>query len=337
MAPVRILPKRLKAGARIALISPSDPAAGLFPDRVDRAATLFAQWGYSLVPMRHARLVHPRLPYLAGTDDDRAEDIMQAFDDPGIDAIWASIGGLNSNRILDRLDYDRIRRHPKILVGYSDCTALLNAISAETGVVTFHGPNALVELAANDGVMDYTKKACLAVLTDPAPPGRLEQPAETWLIDWPEVTPRTRVPATPWRGNGKGRASGPLVGGNLQTLVKLAGSPHWPDFTGKILFIEDVGVPLHHLDGHLTQLRGLGVLDAVAGLVVGRINANGAETLPAEDVLTMLEDVLDGRDVPVLVDVDLGHTDPMLTLPIGGMAELDATEPSLALTEGAVR
>lgn len=337
MAHTRILPERLKPGARIALVSPSDPAAGLYPDRLRRAITVFSEWGYSLVPMAHARAVHPQLGYLAGTDEERAEDLMQAFDDPQIDGIWASIGGLNSNRILDRLDYDRIRQHPKVFVGYSDCTALLNAITAETGLVTFHGPNALVELAVAGDVMDYTKTACLALLTEPTPRGRLTPPPESWLIDWPAVAPGTRISATPWRGNQKGAASGPLVGGNLQTLMKLAGSRYWPDFRGSILVVEDVGVPLHHLDGHLTALRGLGVLDAVAGLVIGRINANGQETLPADDVLTMVADVLDHRDLPVLVDVDFGHTDPMLTLPIGGMAAIDATEPSLALMEGVVR
>lgn len=328
------LPSALGPGSTIALVSPADPAAHLYPERIERASLHLARRGMQLRPMPRSFAIRADRPYLAGTDEERARDIMDAFEDPSIDAIWASIGGMNADRVLDRLDFSRIARSPKVLLGYSDTTCLLNAVSQTARMVTFHGPHLTVEWGGQ-AVDPFTEAALWRVVADTSPAGPLPQATETRLESWPPG-PSLPVGAGPWYGNGAGAATGALIGGNLQTLLRLAGTPWWPRFAGKVLFWEDVGVPEHGLDGMLTQLRLLGVWDAVAAVVIGKVVTPAEDGwFPPDRVADLVQDVA-GRTLPIVAGVDLGHTDPMLTFPVGVEVRVDADLATIDILEPAV-
>lgn len=329
-----VRPPALGPGSTVALVSPSDPAAHLFPERIERAARTLAQRGIRLRRTAASMAIRPDRPYLAGADEVRARDLRAAFADPEVDAVWASIGGMNSNRLLDRLDFEAIAARPKILLGYSDLTCLLNAVHAASGLVTYHGPNLAVEWGG-EAPDPFTAAALWRVVGETGAAGPLRAPAACRLEAWPPG-PARPVAAPAWRGNGRGAAEGALVGGNLQTLLRLAGTPWWPSFEGRVLFWEDVGLPEHALDALLTQLRLLGVFEAAAAVVIGRVVAPDECSLyPPERLIALTEDVA-GRTLPIVSGVDLGHTDPMLTLPIGVVARVDADAASVSLLEAAV-
>jgi len=329
-----VRPPAVVAGRTVALVSPADPAAYLFPARIDEAERHLAARGLRLRRMPRSAAYRPDRPYLAGSDRDRARDIEEAFADPDVALVWASIGGMNANRVLDRLDFTALARHPKALLGYSDMTVLLNAVAQTCRLVVFHGPHMAVEWGGAH-LDPFTDAALWRVLSAPSPAGALPAAPQTRLEPWPPG-PARPIGAGPWLGNGRGVARGPLVGGNLQTLIRLAGTSHWPTFDGRVLFWEDVGVSEHGLDGMLTHLRTLGVFERVRAVVVGKVVTPAEDGwMPPERVIALVEDVA-GVDLPIVAGVDLGHTDPMLTLPIGVEAEVDAGAAAVTLTEAAV-
>lgn len=285
--------------------------------------------------MTGAPLLHPGHPYLAGQDADRARDLMEAFLDPDVDAVWAAIGGLNSNRILDRLDFDAIGRHPKPLIGYSDITVLLNAVTAATGLVTFHGPNLVVEWGHEGGPDRYTEQALWQVLSGVQAPIPLHPPETTRLESWPPGHP-VHLGLRPWVSNHQGVADGRVLGGNLRSLLRLAGTPWWPDFEGAVLVWEEVGLPDHAIDAMLVQLRTLGVWDQISAVVIGKVVDAPETDLVDPGFLMALVSEIAGRSLPIVAHVDLGHTDPMLTFPIGGRVRVDSERTCLTVLEPAV-
>ncbi len=329
-----VRPPALSPGSTVALVSPSDPAAHLFPERVGRAARNLARAGLRLRTTAVGTAIRPDRPYLAGSDAERARDLQAAFEDPEVDAVWCAIGGMNSNRLLDRLDFDAIAKRPKALIGYSDATCLLNALNAAAGLVALHGPNLVVEWggAAPD---PFTEAAFWRVAQGAAAPGVLPEASSCRLEPWPPG-PAVHVARERARGNGAGVAEGALVGGNLQTLLRLSGTPWWPSFEGRVLFWEDVGLPEHALDALLTQLRLLGVFEAVTAVVIGRVVAPDERSIFSPERMAVLTEDAAGRRLPVVSGVDMGHTDPMLTLPIGVWARVDAEAATVALLEPAM-
>lgn len=327
-------PRALGPGSTIALVSPSDPAAHLFPDRVERAAQTLRRAGMRLRVSEASLAIRADRPYLAGSDDVRARDLQEAFADPEVDAVWSSIGGMNANRILDRLDFAVIARRPKVLLGYSDLTCVLNAVNAAAGLVTFHGPNLTVEWGGR-APDPFTASSLWRTVGRPLAAGPLPRSERCRLEPWPpgDAVP---VPAPPWQGNGAGVGEGALVGGNLQTLLRLAGTPWWPSFDGRVLFWEDVGLPEHALDALLTQLRVLGVFEAAAAVVIGKVVAPDERTVYAPERLIALTEDAAGRRLPIVAGLDMGHTDPMLTLPLGVRARVDAEAVAVDLLEAAV-
>jgi muramoyltetrapeptide carboxypeptidase LdcA involved in peptidoglycan recycling len=253
-----------------------------------------------------------------------------------VSAIHCSIGGNNSNQLLDLIDYDAIRRNPKVLVGYSDSTALVVAVWQMTGLVTYHGPGVLPEFGEFPGVMAYTERSFFETVCEASGPRTLGPP-DSWTdeyAEWadPENWTRTR-PTTPnasWRAMTSGVGEGHLVGGNLETLLKLAGTPFWPDLDGAILFWEEARQTVAQVDAHLTQLRQMGVFSQIAGMIIGRPYHCDASV--GVDFPQLVDEKLGSVPFPVLADVDLGHTDPMLTLPIGVRARLVVDEAGYEVT-----
>jgi muramoyltetrapeptide carboxypeptidase len=313
-----VRPPKLVPGSRIALIAPAGPL--LERDDLARAEALCRALDYEPVLGRNA---YSRHGYLAGTDDERLSDLNQALQDPSLAAVWCIRGGYGVTRLLERVDYAAMARHPKVLIGFSDITALLNAISRAAGVVTFHGPVARASMPA------FSRAHFDQVLTRTDPPGRLGR-----LQDRPDVLiPRDSRIVT-LRG---GVAEGPLAGGNLTLLQCLIGTPWFPDLNGAMLFLEDVGEQLYRVDRVLAQLRAIGALQRLAGIIVGRFTdldrAGQDGALGFDQVLAAYFEPL---NIPVAYGFPIGHIDAQWTLPLGVRARLDADAGEVDLLEPAV-
>lgn len=300
-SPTRVLPEALPGNACFAIVAPAGPA------RLDagKAEQWFAERGY------RCRLypgVEQAQGYLAGSDAQRAQDLHDAFSDPGIDAILCMRGGYGSMRLLDRLDFDLIGRHPKPLIGYSDITALHSAINRYAGFVTFHGAMLNADLLGNK--LEPTASSLFEQLSGQKGAGdELAHPAAYPLTS---VVP--------------GVASGRLVGGNLSLLGATLGTLAEVDTQDSILFIEDVNEPLYRIDRLLTQLRLAGKLAGVRGVLVGDFAGVSVAALTP-----LLRDTFEPLGVPVLADWRSGHCDPNLCLPLGARVRLDSDGQALVL------
>jgi muramoyltetrapeptide carboxypeptidase len=313
-------PRALKVGDTVGLITPATYVAD--PDRIALAERTI---GYFNLKPRMGRNVRRRSGYVGGTADERAADLHDMFRDPEVKAVFCIRGGYGSAHLLDRIDYDLIRKNPKILLGYSDITSLHLAIHKKTGLVTFHGPVVLSRFTA------YTQKHFRAALFESKPLGVLTNPPETEQLR-PSHTLRTVRP-------GKGR--GPLVGGNLSLIAATMGTPYEIETEGKILFIEDVGEQPYEVDRMLTQLKLAGKLQSSAGIIFGECS----ECVPRQfqpsfestfSLGEVVDAILSDLKVPVLSGLTIGHTSDQLTLPLGVMASLDADKGELTVEEAAV-
>ena len=313
-----IRPPRLVPGSRIALIAPAGPL--LERDDLTRAEALCRALGYEPLIGKNAFNHHG---YLAGTDDERLFDLNQALQDPTVGAVWCIRGGYGVTRLLDRVDFGALSRRPKPIIGFSDITALLNAVSRAAGVVTFHGPVARASMPA------FSRGHFERVLTRAEPPGRLGRLPEPAGV----LAPQEHRIVT-LRG---GTAEGPLAGGNLTLLQCLIGTPWFPDLNGAILFIEDVGEHLYRVDRTLAHLRTIGALQRLAGIVVGRftelVRAGRDGALGFDQVLAGYFGPL---NIPVAYGFPIGHLDAQWTMPLGVRARLDADAGEVELLEPAV-
>jgi muramoyltetrapeptide carboxypeptidase len=326
-------PPPLRHGSRIAMFTPSFPGPALFPNRFARGVQAVRNLGFAVVIPDDATRV---CGYTAGSARQRAEALMALFADPHVDAIVCTIGGFNSNALLPLLDYALIRNNPKIFAGYSDSTALLLGIFAHSGLITFHGPSILPEWGEFPAPFSYTTTSFLDVTSAPAP--YVYRHPELWTheyLEWgtdDELRPRTTQPGTGWRVPLPGVTRGPLAGGNIETINMLVGTPYLPNFAGCLLFLEatESEAYLPRLERSLIHLETAGVFKQIRGLLFGRCPDSkpyGNRTL--EGLLLEFGRKL---SVPVVMDVDCGHTDPKMTLPIGIPAELIAEPRHSSLT-----
>lgn len=310
-------PPRLGPGARVALIAPSGPL--LERDDVARGVALCEALGFTAMVFPH---VLARRGYLAGTDAERLEDLNAALRQRDVDAIWCLRGGYGLTRIIDAVDFAALQAGPKCLIGYSDITVLLLAAIARAGLVTFHAPTARAPMPA------FSRRSfeCVLVHGEAGPFEPPAAPAGTLVPREPRV-----VTITP------GIAEGPLLGGNLALLSSLVGTPFLPDLRGALLVLEDVGEALYRIDRMLSQLRLAGLLDGLAGVVVGRFTEMPRHTpdgaLGLGDVLS---DYFAPLGIPVAHGVPIGHIDDQWTLPLGARARFDAGTGALTLLEPGV-
>jgi muramoyltetrapeptide carboxypeptidase len=313
-----VRPSKLGPGSRIALIAPAGPL--LERDDLTRAEELCRALGYAPTLGKNA---YRRHGYLAGTDDERLSDINHAFQDPSIDAIWCIRGGYGSLRLLERIDYAALSRRPKPVMGFSDITAILNAVTRRSGVVTFHAP------VARAAMPRFSREHFEMVLAAPRSAGRLGRlPTPTDVLVPQENRIVTLVPGT---------AEGPLAGGNLTLLHCLIGTPYFPDLEGAILFLEDVGEDLYNVDRILAHLRLTGAFQALAGVIIGRfseLHRSGRDgALGYDEVLATYFEPL---GIPVAYGFPIGHVEAQWTIPLGIRCRLDATAGEVDLLEPAV-
>jgi muramoyltetrapeptide carboxypeptidase len=317
--PVVTKPPRLRPGDTVGLIEP----AGFTDDAFDLALVMETVAAMGLKP-KPARHLMERYGYLAGKDADRGADVNAMFADPDVRAVFAVRGGWGSARILPYLDFAAIRAHPKLLVGFSDITALHLAFAARAGFATIHGPNAASSWS------QFSWDAFRAVAFDGATPTLVNpQAREDRLVP---LGGRIRT----FRG---GQATGRLLGGNLTVLAALMGTPWLPDFSGAILFLEDVGEAPYRIDRMLTQLSLAGVLGKVAGVVFGQCaRCNAADASYGGFTLSeVLQQHLAPLGVPAFQGAAIGHVANQFSLPLGVRAQIDADAGSIRLLEAAVR
>ncbi|MGD9797882.1 MAG: S66 peptidase family protein [Acidimicrobiia bacterium] len=319
-------PPKLGPGAHVRVVAPSRSLGILNADVRAEADRRLASLGLrvsfgdsvGIVDAFHSSPVEARLA-----------DLHAAFADPEVDGILTVIGGFNSNQLLSGLDDDLIRDNPKALCGYSDITALGNAIYARTGVVTYSGPH-----YASFGMrhhFGYTEDAFRACLFDDAPFDIV--PSPTWSDDrWFDAQDdRHLEPSTGWWVLHEGRASGTIVGGNLCTLNLLQGTSSMPPLDGTVVFVEDdAAVQPWDFDRDLVSLLQQPGFEGVTGLVIGRFQRDTGMT---RDLLTQLIATKpELASLPVVANVDVGHTSPMITFPIGGSVSVVADRAAPAIT-----
>jgi muramoyltetrapeptide carboxypeptidase len=315
-----VKPARLNYGDTIGIIAPGSPPPD--PKSIDRSVAVLERLGFktSLAPN-----VRKRRGFLAGSDRDRASDLMKMFADPKVKAVMCLRGGYGTARLLPLLDYHTIRANPKILVGYSDITSLQCAFLAKSNLVSFHGPMLDSDFARKN-LPDFTLQSFLKTLMQPFAPGSIRE----------GYNRKTNAILR------RGRVSGPLIGGNLSLLCTTLGTPYQPSFKNRILFFEDLDEVPYRFDRMLTQLLNAGLLQQVRGIAIG-INANCRDPKAgnAREYRQSLEDVFRERllplKVPVVTGLPFGHIPLKATLPVGVRVTLDAEKGDLIIAEPAVK
>lgn len=314
-----IRPHALKPGDTIAFVAPAGPAE-LKPLR-EYADRLEAAGYHVIIP---AGIEKRRLGYLAGSDDQRADELNRMIRDSKVRAIFPVRGGFGLTRIIDRIDYAALRRDPKIITGYSDLTALHLAIARQVRLVTFHSPMPMSSLERLDTpayrfAADSLRRALFANQYQPGKAG--------YSVAVPPDAKLERLVG--------GKARGRLIGGNLSLICATLGTPYALDPRGAILFIEDVHEAPYRVDRMLSQLRLAGVLDAVSGVVAGSFT--GDKPSYTNEFDRVLNEYLGRLRVPVIRNFPVGHTPLNATIPHGALAELDADHSTLRLLENPVR
>ena len=314
----RLLPPPINQGDIVALVSPS--SASDDPFSLQLAQEAMQALGFKVKTGAHYAA---RRGHLAGTDAERAGDLNAMFADDEVKAIVCVRGGSGAARLLPLLDYALIRRKPKVLLGYSDITALHCAIQAKTGLVTFHGP-------VGSGSWNRFNVDQFRRLFFQRELMQYRNPAEAG----DELVQRKNRTITITGG----KASGELVGGNLTVLTALAGTPYLPDFSGKILFLEDVAEAPYRIDRMFSTLKLMGVLDRIAGFIFGECSdcepGNGYGSLNLSQIL---DDYIKPLKIPAYRGALIGHIREQFIVPVGGRVEMNADAGSFRMLEPVFR
>ncbi|WP_414576579.1 S66 peptidase family protein [Anabaena sp. CCY 9402-a] len=303
-----IKPPRLKVGDTVGLVAP----AGIFdPKYIEVGQQYLTQLGLKTKLGKH---ILDRYGYLAGKDSERAQDLNDMFADNSVTAILAIRGGWGCNRILPLLNYSLIRSHPKILMGYSDITALLLAINARSRMMTFHGP--VATSTWTPFMLDYLKRILFH--------------GETVTLE------NTNSPEGQVQTIASGKARGKLVGGNLSVLSAMVGSPYLPSWYKSILFVEDTNEDIYRIDRMLTQLKNAGILHQISGFIFGQCSDCSQGDEPSLTLMQVLQDHILPLEIPAWYGAMIGHIQDKFILPIGLSVEIDATLGTIKLLEAAV-
>ncbi len=333
---------RLGSGDHIRIVSPSWGGPAHYPHRVERGVEHLRSLGYEVRLASHAQ---NSMGEVSDTPENRADDINGAFADPEVKAIVAAIGGDHSCHLLPLLDWDLIRKNPKIFMGYSDVTVLNVAIWKQTGLVTFNGPALMVEIAEFPRMHRYTEQHMIKAVGEARPVGPVQQ--STWwteeLLDWDEkedlTRPRKVETSQGWSWLRDGHGEGILLGGCLESMQHLRGTPYWPDpeqWEGAVLFLEpsEEAPSPATVDGILMDYENMGVLERIGGLLFGR--PMGYTEEQREQLREVLLERTESFGFPVVADMDFGHTSPVITLPLGCRAVVDAPTKRFEISEPAV-
>lgn len=306
-----MIPNKLQYGDEIRVIAPSSSLARVWENVHDKALAFLRDKGFKVTFSKNSREMNE---FKSSSIKSRVDDIHEAFSDKNVKMIITAIGGFNVNQILPYLDYELIKANPKILCGYSDITALLHAVYAKTGLVTYHGPH--FSTFGFDIEPEYTESCFFdcAMNSNEIAVNPSKTSGEYYVIQ-------------------DGVCEGNIIGGNLCTLNLLQGTPYMPGLNEKVLFIEDDNIMgdyfVYEFDRNLQSLLQVNGADSIKGMVFGRFDESCK--LDKDVIRKIIQDKI-SADIPVVFGVDFGHVLPMITFPIGGKVKISAKENELRIT-----
>ena len=310
-----VKPKRLKKGDLIGIISPASSPDDL--SRINKGVSYLESIGYRVEVGKNVGKIRG---YLAGTDQERLDDLHSMFKNKDVKAIFSVRGGYGSGRLLDKINFNLIKKNPKIFVGYSDITALQMAFFKKTGLVTFAGPMVAVDFGA-DEVDPFTEEVFWKTITSNKKIGKLHNPDDEKFY---VLT--------------KGRGEGRIIGGNLALLASIIGTDYQPNFTNSILLLEDIGEPPYRIDRLFYQLKYAKAFKQTKGIILGRF-VDCYETDSTKTSLTLnevIDDYFSELKIPVVYNIKHGHIKENLTIPFGLKCKLNASRCFIEISEGAV-
>lgn len=321
----KIYPKKLQRSDEIRVVAPSCSMSMISPGNRKIANERLSDLGLKITYSKH---VEETDEFRSSSIKSRVSDLHEAFLDKKVKAIFTVIGGFNCNQLLRYIDWKIIKSNPKIFIGYSDTTALQNAIFAKTGLITYSGPawSTFGQKLHFDYTMEYFKK-CL--MTDDI----VEiKPSENWTDDawYMDQNKRRLIKNDGWLVINNGKASGTLFGANLCTFNLLHGTEYMPSLKNSILFLEDddTSNPLL-FDRDLQSLIHQPDFNGVKGIVIGRFQ--NASQMTNEKLIKIIKTKEELKDIPVIANVDFGHTSPIITFPIGGEVSVDTNKKSIVI------
>lgn len=314
----------LKKGDKIGIFSPSSPATVTAYHRFQRAKAFIEEKGFVIV---EGGLTGQSDVYRSGSPKARAEELNKLLRNPDIKMIMSTIGGTNSNSLLPYIDYEAFKDNPKLVIGYSDATAVLLALYAKTGITTYYGPSLIPSFGEFEPLVNNTYRYFEQYFMEennlpyevPMPPFWSDEP-----VNWLEKTTEKVLYRNEWITGQSGVAEGRLIGGNINAMYGFIGSPYFPTIEqGDILLIEDCMKNASVVEKNFAMLKLHGVFEKVAGIILGKHELyDDLET--GKRPLDLLIEQLDGRSIPILAEFDTCHTHPMHSLAIGKKVKLDA-------------
>ncbi len=321
----KIYPQKLQKGDEIRVIAPSHSISIISPAHREIANNRLSDLGFKI---SFGKNVEETDEFNSPSIESRIADLHDAFLDPNVKAIFAVIGGFNCNQLLRYIDWNIIKNNPKIFIGYSDTTALQNAIFAKTGLVTYSGPawSTFGQKLHFDYTLEYFKK-CLMSET----PFTIE-PSDNWSDDswYKNQDKRELIKNDGWLIINKGKTSSALLGANLCTLNLLQGTEYFPDLNSSVLFLEDDNESKSvNFDRDLQSLIHQPHFDGVKGIVIDRFQKTSEIT--NEKLIKIVKSKSELNNMPVIANVDFGHTSPMITFPIGGEVSMDTGKKSIVV------
>ncbi|MBI4243083.1 MAG: LD-carboxypeptidase [Planctomycetes bacterium] len=321
-----MIPEKLKKGSHIRVIAPAQSMGVIQTDMKSIALNRLTDLGLRVTFGKH---VGESDDFSSTTIKARSEDLHEAFSDKSVDGILTVIGGWNSNQLLDYIDWDLIRKNPKIFCGFSDITVLNNSIFARTGLATYSGPH--FSTFGQQLNFEYTLDYFLKCLFSDEP---FEiKPSKEWSNDkwWENQLVSMQIPSEGWIPISEGEAEGIIIGANLCSFNLLQGTEYFPELSGSVLFLEDDWESQPHtFDRDLQSLIHLPSFKGVKGIVIGRFEKDSNMTTDLLQQIIRSKKEL--NNIPVIADVDFGHCDPKITFPVGGIAYIKASGKKCAIS-----
>lgn len=320
-----MIPNKLQRGDEVRVIAPSISLAIISQEQRKIAEARLCSLGLKVTYSDHAEEINE---FSSSSIKSRIEDLHRAFSDPNVKAILTCIGGFNSNQLLSYLDYRLIKSNPKILCGYSDITALSNAIFAKTGLVGYSGPHfsSFGMLHGFDYTMEYFEE-CLFYAEPYEVYPSAQWSDDQWFLNQEE---RQFYKNDGWLAISYGEAEGTIIGGNLCTLNLLQGTKFMPSLKDSILFLEDDELSSPEIfDRDLQSMIHQPEFEQVKGIVIGRFQKTSKVT--HEKLIAILSEKPELNSIPIIAEVDIGHTTPIATFPIGGKVKLICNKEKIRL------
>ncbi len=324
----KIYPKKLEEGDEIRVIAPSRSMSIILEENEAISNSRLKDLGLKLSYGKNVKEIDD---FKSSSIKSRVADLHKAFSDKKVKAIFSVIGGFNCNQLLKYIDWNIIKNNPKIFIGYSDTTALQNAIFAKTGLVTYSGPawSTFGQKLHFDYTMDYFKKCLMSNDLIQVKPSK-EWTDDAWYKDQDN---RVLIKNNGWLVINKGKATGTLLGANLCTFGLLRGTEYFPNLKDSVLFLEDDEDGSHNknFDRDLQSLIHQKDFKDVRGIVIGRFQ-NGSE-VTSEKLTRIIKTKAELKNIPIIANVDFGHTSPIITFPIGGEVSMDTSKRSIVITK----